>query len=173
MKHLATLLALSCLTACATDAPTPATYCPNVAVLEQARSLPLYLPGRQDVAAQITDAQVTGVAGTCTLEKKKAMLRVTFKAGFSATNGPANNGAALALPYFVAISHGDTVVSKSNYSIALNFDGNQSAASAVSKPVTVELANVPASAGIDILVGFQLSDQQLSQAAQQPPAGVP
>ncbi len=164
---LVVLFGLFGLAACGSEGPAPHLYCPNVAVLEQASVLNAYLPGRTDVAAQLTSAKVTGVAGSCVLEPKKKLLKVTFQAGFSATNGPANNFAALNLPYFVSISQGDDIISKNAYNIAMSFNGNISTATATSKPVTVELSNVPESADIDVLIGFQLTPQQLAAGSGQ------
>ena len=149
--------------------PAPAvTFCPQPVVLQQAGTLTLFLPGRQDVAAEVTTAKITGVAGSCTLIKAKNLLRVTFQAGFSASNGPANRQSSLTLPYFVSISRGDTVISKTPYGITLNFDGNVTMSSATSKPVTIELSNVPDSAGIDVLLGFQMTPAQLAYTAAHP-----
>jgi hypothetical protein len=159
---------LFALTACGTDKPTPNGFCPSVAVLAQASTLTAYLPGRTDIGAEITAAQITGVAGSCTLVKKNSILRVKFQAGFNATNGPADSNAPVTLPYFVAISRGDDIISKTNYSITMNFDGNATTASATSKPVTVELSNVPESAQTEILVGFQLTPQQLAAGSATP-----
>ncbi len=155
------------LAGCGGDGPAPHLYCPDVAVLQQASVLNAYLPGRNDVAAQITSATITGVAGSCVLEPKKHLLKVTFQAGFTATNGPANKGAALNLPYFVSISQGNDIISKTPYSIGFSFDGNLSTAAATSKKVTVELANVPDSAATEILTGFQLTPAQLAAASGQ------
>jgi hypothetical protein len=162
-------LSLAALSGCA-SAPTPPAFCPQVAVLQQAANLTAFLPGRSDVGAELTTAQITGVAGSCTAGSKH-LLHVTFKAGFSASNGPANHGAALTLPYFVALTNGDAIISKTNYTVTLTFDGNASAAQAVSQPVTVELANAPASANVQILVGFALTPDQLSYAAAHPNPG--
>ena len=38
------------------------------------------------------------------------LLRVTFRAGFVASNGPANHGADVQLPYFVALSRGNQIL---------------------------------------------------------------
>src|ERR1700735_1497454 len=85
------------------DAPPPTMFCPQVAVLQQAQVVTQFLPGRTDVAAQITTAQITGVAVACVTEHHDHTLRVTFRAVFVASNGPANQGGTLQLPYFVAL----------------------------------------------------------------------
>ncbi len=162
------VFALLGLAACGAVPTPPVTFCPQPVVLQQAGTLTLFLPGRQDVGAEVTTAKITGVAGSCTLIKKKNLLRVTFVAGFSASNGPANRQPNLTLPYFVSISQGDTVVSKTPYSITLSFDGNVTMSSATSKPVTIELSNVPDSAGIDVLLGFQMTPEQLAYTAAHP-----
>ena len=156
------------LSNCGAPPTPPTTYCPQPVVLQQAGTVTLFLPNRQDVAAEISTAKITGVAGSCTLIKAKNLLRVTFQAGFSASNGPANQQPNLTLPYFVSISQGDTVISKTPYSITLNFDGNVTMTSATSKPVTIELSNVPASGGIDVLLGFQMTPEQLAYTAAHP-----
>lgn len=166
MKHLSApalaLLPLVTLAACAGDdgAKNPPMYCPTVAVLAQANTLTQYEPGRSDIGAQLTTATITGVAGVCTLNDSKKLLTIHFKAGFSASNGPADHGRPLILPYFVAITQGDSITAKTNYTIKLAFDGNVSNASATSKNLTVTFPNKPDSAGYDVLVGFQLPQGQ-------------
>lgn len=179
---LLSLLALAAVAGCASTpaSSTPAAppppkpvaqqYCPQVAVLAQAQNLTTFLPGRSDVGAQITTARVSGVAGACLLKVKKNLLEVTFRAGFSAANGPANQGAPITLPYFVAITQGETIVQESHYSITLKFDGNASVAQGTSKRFKVELANTPDSAQTQILVGFDMTPEQLSYAAAHPVA---
>jgi len=159
MKHFAPLaaLALLALAACADDDDTagPAMYCPPVAVLAQANTLTQYLPGRRDAGGQITTATLTGVAGACTLNKKSQQVTVTFKAGFAATNGPADHGHTVTLPYFVAFTYGDEIVTKSAYSIDVAFDGNISTATASSKTISQTFPNIPENINGQILVGFQ------------------
>jgi hypothetical protein len=165
------LLSPIALAGCASDSTPPNLPCPQVAVLQQTQSLTSFLPGRSDVAAQITTAQVTGVAGACILRPEKHALDVKFQAGFSATNGPANNGAPLNLPFFVAITQGDQILSKTDYTVALKFNGNMSTAQTTSKPITVELPDHHSSTRIQILVGFELTPDQLSYAATHPVGG--
>lgn len=170
MKPATLLPGFACLAALAacTTPPPLVTNCPNVAVLEQGSRVTEFLPGRQDVAAEIAEGRITGVAGSCTLEKKKNLLRVTFRAGFAATSGPANTGQALVLPYLVSVSQGETISSVTHKAIRLAFNGNATTAMAASKPQVVILPNTPESAGIDILVSFHLTPDQLAYNAAHP-----
>ncbi|MDE2238362.1 MAG: hypothetical protein KGJ73_00345 [Rhodospirillales bacterium] len=150
----------------------PTTYCPQVAALQQAQTVTLFLPGRSDVASQITTAQLTSVSGDCVYRKKGkgGILKVTFTNNFLADNGPANNGQPITLPWFVAITNGDQIIEKKDYQITLKFNGNMSTAAASSKPVKIELAAVPASADVQILTGFEMTPDQLAYAAAHPNA---
>jgi len=166
---LVALTALSALAACADDGPRgPKLYCPDVAVLQQTSQLDAFLPSRSDVSGQVTEALITGVAGSCDLEAKKQMLRVTFQIGFDATNGPANHFGTLELPYFVSVVDGTRIESKSLYSVPISFEGNLSSAAGASKSMTVELPNVPETAQTQVLVGFQLTPEQLVYAQDHP-----
>lgn len=164
------LAALLPVTGCglATPKVQPPFYCPNPAVLEQAQTLTLFLPNRQDVAARISTAQITGISGSCLLQKKKQTVLMTINTAFQADNGPANNNAPLALPWFVAITEGDKIVEKTDYVQAVKFDGNQSSVSAAAKPVKIELPNVPLSTSLEILIGFEETPAQLAYAAANP-----
>jgi hypothetical protein len=166
----AALIALLALTACdnGDSDKTPKFYCPTVQRLDQTSHLTAFLPSRDDVTAEITSATITGVAGACVYEPDKQAVRLTFKAGFTATNGPANNDAPLNLPYFVAVVYGQTILSKQLYSVPLSFDGNVSTASAISKNLTVELPNVRQNNHVQVLVGFQLTPEQQIYAADHP-----
>jgi len=169
MKHtaLAALCSALILTACGADAPTPKLFCPNVRVLAQTSTITQFLPGRQDAGAEITTARMTGVAGSCDLVKGNT-LRVTFQAGFKASNGPANHGQTLELPYFVALTDGDAIISKTLGTMEIPFDGNVSTAAVTGKTLTVDVPNTPAAAHTEILIGFQLSQDQLAYATLHP-----
>ena len=86
------------------------------------------------------------------------------------SNGPADHGDALNLPWFLTIANGDNIVEKRNYTTSVSFDGNVSQASALGKTMVIELPDVPASANTDILLGFQETPDQLAYAAAHPDA---
>ncbi len=151
-------------------APPPPFFCPNPAVVQQAQTLTLFLPNRQDVAARITTAQVTIPSASCLLLPKKNAVLMTVNTSFVADNGPANNNASLALPWFVVISQGDRIIQKNEYVQNLSFGGNNSTASATAKPVKIELPSIPDTQNVEILVGFEESPDQLAYAASHPNA---
>ena len=177
---LAALFSLAALTGCSgspkpeaggpAPAPMGTLYCPQVAMLQQAQTLSTFLPGRSDVAAQLTTAQITGFSGECVLEKQKQALLITAIPAFQADNGPANNGQPLTLPWFAAITSGDSITSKAKYNVTLKFSGNASLAFATGKPVKIEVPNVPDSAQLQILLGFEMTPDQLAYAAAHPNA---
>ena len=63
---------------------------------------------------------------------------------------------------------GEQIASKSLYKIPISFEGNLSSAAAASPTMTVELPNVPESARVQVLVGFQLTPEQLVYAQDHP-----
>ena len=166
---LIALLTLTSLAGCGADpANPPPIFCPQVAVLQQASSLTQFLPGPADMADEITQAQITGVAGACTLKAKKQRLQVSFRVGFAASNGPANHSATLNLPYFVAITQGNNIISEQNYNIDLSFAGNLATTQATTRSFTLDFPNQSSSRDLQILIGFQLTPAQLSYAAAHP-----
>jgi len=181
---LAALISLAALTGCGGNpkpeaganpagspaAPKNAMFCPQVALLQQAQTLSTFLPGRSDVAAQLTTAQITGFSGDCVLEKDKQALLITVKPGFQANNGPANNGQPLTLPWFAAITQDDSITSKATYNVTLKFHSNVGMAFATGKPAKIEVPNLPASAQLQILIGFEMTPDQLAYAAAHPNA---
>ena len=172
-RTLPALLGLPLLAACASNTdngPAPVLLCPQVDMLQQARTVTVFLPGRSDMAGLVTTAQITGIAGACAAEKHNTALLVTVKAGFEADNGPANNGAPVTLPWFVAITQGDNIVQETDYTTTLGFENGAPQAVATSKTVKVELPNDGSSAQTQILVGFKMSQDQQAYAAAHPSA---
>jgi hypothetical protein len=174
MKNLRALAiaAILPLTACglATPKVAPPFYCPQTAILVQAQTLTLFLPNRTDVAGRVSTAQVSGISGSCLLQKKQNAVLVKVTPVFQADNGPANNNAPLMLPWFVAITDGSSIIQKTDYMLKVKFDGNQSIVSATTKPVKIELPNIPATANQEILIGFEQTPDQLAWAAAHPNA---
>ena len=150
--------------------PDQTANCPQVAVLQQAQPLTLFAPNRTDVGGQISTAQITGLNGACVVNTKTNTMTVSLSPALLADNGPANQGAPLTLPWFVSISRGDQIIDKHVYATTLTFDGNVTQTAMAGRTVKVDLPDSPDSAGIDILVGFQETPDQLAYAAAHPNA---
>jgi hypothetical protein len=194
MKHsrarsLAALFSLAVLAGCSSESPATtakngqgeaqdaappksrtALYCPQVAMLQQARTMTVFLPGRSDIAGQLTTAQITGFTGDCVLEKDKHALLLHIQPSFLADNGPANQGRPLTLTWFTAITKGDAILAKADYQVTLKFDGNATTTAATGKTVKIEVPDVPDSAQLQILLGFEMTPDQLAYATAHPDA---
>ncbi len=159
--------ALAALAGCSTPTP-PAMFCPQVAVLQQGRDLVAFAPAVAGPAGVITQARITGVAGACTLHPDKKELIIKFQAGFAASNGPANHGLPVTLPYFVAVVDGDDIVAEQFYTATLTFDGNASLAQTVSKATSIDFPNDHHAGALQVLVGFKLTPEQQAYNADHP-----
>jgi hypothetical protein len=166
---LPALAALVLLAGCSTPTP-PAMFCPNVEALQQGRDLVAFAPNVAGPAGVITQARITGVAGACTLHPQKKELVITFRTGFAATNGPANNGQPVTLPYFIAIVNpaDNNILAEQFYTATLTFDGNASLAQLVSKPTTLDFPNDHYAGHLQVLVGFKLTPEEQAYNADHP-----
>ncbi len=174
MKNLAalTLAALLPLAACGggqTGGAGPALICPQVAVLQQGQTLSLFLPGRADMAARITTAQMAGITGFCEDRRAAGTVLVKLTPHFIADDGPANHGARLTLVWFAAIIEGDAIIHKYDYTQTLDFAGS-SLASATGQPVRVEMPDTLQTASLSILTGFEETPDERAYAAAHPGA---
>jgi hypothetical protein len=155
----ALLLAPLALAACSSG-HKPALYCPQVAVLSEASHIIRSAGDRNDVAARLVDARITGVAGACkTAGKHRALL--TFRIGFAATSGPKATAPTATLTYFIALTQGDAIIDKKLYPVRFDFKNGATQAVATTTPIKIALPNVPRSAAQQVLVGFQMSSQEL------------
>lgn len=148
-----------------TDSSAQLQFCPQTAILEQARTLTLFLPQRHDIAALVSTAQISNINGSCVYNQKRNALEITFRLTFTATNGPANHGQDITLPWFTAITYGDHILQKKNYQLTLHFDGNLSTATATTKQIKIEVPARATSADLSILAGFQMTPEQLSHSS--------
>ncbi len=162
IARLAALFVPLALAACA-GGSGPKLDCPQVAVLQQASRLVRSAGPSDEVAARIIDARVTGVAGKCTARGHHGE-RVVFRIGFAATKGLAARQDDFTLPYFVAITEGDSIIAKQVYPVRFDFRNGATQAVATTKPIRLDFPNAPRSAAQQVLVGFQMTPSELGQA---------
>jgi hypothetical protein len=163
--YLLSVLPLLALAACAADDSPPLLGPQKAYIIPQVQEMFVFQPGRTDAGGEITDARITGVGGQAVLNPQDQVITLTFKAGFAATNGPANHGAAVTVPYFVTVTQGDDVISKDNYQITLKFDGTSNVAVGTSDQIKLKLPNERDDPPVEVLVGLQMTDEQVAYAA--------
>jgi hypothetical protein len=156
------LLGMTSLSACFPPQTPVVSNCPRVAVLAQGSRETLFQPGRQDIAAEIAQARITGVAGTCKLDADEKVLRVVFQAGFSASSGPAYTGGSLTLPYLISLSRGDDILSVSTSNVTFAFNQPGTTQGAATQPIRLVFPDKPETAETEILVSFRLTPDQLA-----------
>ena len=169
-------LALATLVGCAGDQPrNPA--CPSVGVLSEAATLTSFAPGTgRDLVDVDHEAEIVDVSSGCTYEgdpgDSDRVLIVAVAPSIEASRGPANETREAVFDYFVSVVDASgNVRSKQRFSVGVRFEGNRTRIRFRDDdpPVTV---NIPAPtdsavAGTKILVGFQLSAEQLEYNRRQ------
>ncbi len=169
LSSLLLVLSLTSLTACGSGAVAMGPEnCPHPAMIQELRQAALFNSGSTDVSGELANVRITGVAGACSLANQGQAVKVVFKAGFIATNGPANHGAALKVPYIVVVALNDAVVEEFHNSVTVKFDGNATQGEATASPEPVILPNDDASSHEQVLIGLDLTPAELAYAQAHP-----
>jgi hypothetical protein len=159
--RLAALAAPLVLAACAGKAPE--LDCPTVAALQPANHVVRTKGSAQDLASRVIDARITGIGGKCKRHGPD-QVQVAFRVGFAATRGPAATGDRQTLQYFVALVQGERVVDKRIYPVTFDFANAAGQAVETTKPIRIDLPNAPVTAKQEVLVGFEMSPEELRRA---------
>lgn len=138
--------------------------CPDAVVLADAKRITQFRPGPgRDLTDVQFEGEIAGIAGTCVFGKRD--LTVTLIADLVVTRGPAAAAEEANLPFFVAITdEARNIVAKQVFDSAIAVPRGQRRAG-----VREEIEQViPLAAGepspyYEIVVGFQLSPEQLEQ----------
>jgi hypothetical protein len=104
---LAGLLLLPGCAALTTPVDSSQAPCPRIAILAEGADLTRFRPGagRGDLTAMVADARIAGFDATCDFaDRARTTLNVRITPRFDAERGPAAEGRALDLPWFVALT---------------------------------------------------------------------
>lgn len=122
-------------------------------------------PDSRDLTDLVVAARITALDGNCRLVNRQTAVEVTLTMGIEAMRGPAAQGRALQLPYFVAVTGAnEEILDKAVYSIAVEFPANTQRARLRGEEVRLTLpvsADTPAGA-YRVFVGFQLTEPELA-----------
>jgi hypothetical protein len=147
-------------------AATPLVGCPGVATPADTGDIQRFrTPDSRDLTDLVVAARITSLAGNCTLVNRQTAVEVTLTMGVEAMRGPAAQGRALQLPYFVAVTDAnEAILDKAVYSIAVEFPANTQRARLRGEEVRLTLPVSEARPARDyrVFVGFQLTEPELA-----------
>lgn len=137
--------------------------CPKAKVLSDARALVKFQPGPgRDLTDIEYQAQVSGLEQRCKTKKKGDAARVALSLRFSASLGPAARSDRLTVPYFVAVTQGERILSKESFTTDLRFEKNARHADAAEEIKRLDLPATAEPEPLEILVGIQLTPEEVA-----------
>lgn len=152
------------------QAPDLAGRCPRVSLLADAAALTQFAPGPgRDLTDVDYQAEFTDLQAECQVMEGRGNDRivvVTVAPVMSVVRGPANDDRQAEFSYLVSvIGLDDSILNVQRFPIAVNFPGNLTRIIVTDDdpPVTVRIPLTQSTAGrqYDILVGFQLTPDEL------------
>ncbi len=140
--------------------PEAKVACPKAEVLADARSVVQFQPGTgRDLTDIQYQAQVNQLKSRCK-DRGEGEASVDVTVSFTAWLGPAAPAHTLSLPYFIAVTRGEAILSKENFTADVSFEQEARQASVEAE---VKRLTVPLEAGeepVEVLVGIQLTPEQ-------------
>lgn len=160
MRALAPLAGLLALAACASNAPPP--LCPPAGAVAGVERMTTFRPGGgEDLTEKVFEASIDGVDAVC--EYDDDGLEMAMNVRLIAERGPADTSRQAAFQYFVAVEDGPgNITAKEIYDVVLPFEGNVRRVGTLEEvDVTVPAPQSRSFAGIRVLVGLQISREQV------------
>ena len=166
------LLGVLALSACGPEDPNAfAPECVPVGILAEAADLTTYAGPSHDLSTLVTQASVAAVNGNCSNAQQGHALHTEASVIISVVRGPAATTRDVSVPYFIALLHGGTIVSKHDLSIEAHFPPNVDRLALRSDPLVMDLpvSRSMASDSFRLEVGLQLTPEQLAYNRQHMP----
>jgi hypothetical protein len=138
--------------------------CPVPGLLKPLSEIVRYRAGAVDIRDLVVRARIVNVTGTCEPGDNVNTIVAKAQLVVEAQRGPAMQGGAVAVPAFIAITEGDTVLDKSLFSMAIEFAPNVDTARASSREVRMEIPITAQKSGAayGIVGGFQLTPDEVA-----------
>ena len=161
---LLTLLLAGCGAGTGTQLPIA---CPNPGLLGEGADLTRYRPGAaHDLTGLDFDARLVSINGSCKAGRGDRTIELEMAAGFAVERGPASEGRAVELPWFVAVldRQTDAILSRQDFTDRVVFGRNETRSTVDSAPVSITLpvGETRRAADYRILVSFQLTEEDLA-----------
>jgi hypothetical protein len=146
-----------------TAGDTPALACPKVTIPDETREVTQFRSGgAHDMTDVVSRAAVLKYDGGCEYGDKGVTVNLNLLLG--AERGPAARDAQGAYQYFVAITGpAGRIIGKQRFDTTIGFSPNVGKGTSVEELVQqIPLAEGASAAGYGILVGFQLTPEELA-----------
>jgi hypothetical protein len=159
---LATVLAAALLGACSSDSKK--NNCPYAAVLAPTATLTTFRPGiKDDPSGELYTVGLNEVSADCSFDSDNGTTDSSLALSFKAKRAPSPDAASYRVPYYVAITQGERVLSKHDFWVNFSFAAGAPTAdfsdSVASTRINLENGKKPYD--YEILVGLQLTHDQL------------
>jgi hypothetical protein len=166
VSRLCLPLMLVPLVGCGPDRNAFAPQCPSARLIPQLADLNRYAgPGpAHDVTDLIVEARLMSVNGSCTNGDTKSIIPAKVVVSISVQRGPAMPGREIDVPVFLAVTEGETVLTKQVYPVHAVFPANVDRLTMSSPVIDIELPVTPSktAAAYSVIAGFQLTPEELA-----------
>jgi hypothetical protein len=135
--------------------------CPSSAILADTANLTVFRANApMDPSGEAYTVAITGVESSCHYTRGAPDVPTDLDFKVRATRAPNADGADYRVPYYLAVTQGDRILSKTNLTLNIHFaPGSAAAEQTVSLGETViHLEEGHPATDYNLLVGFQLSD---------------
>lgn len=144
--------------------------CPDVAVVSDASTITRFAPGPgRDILDMDLQAEIADLVSACKDKEKRdgnPVAKVVVAPVIVASRGPANQDRTPRLQYFVSVvDSNQQILQKQIYDLPIDFTENRTRVIIRDDdpPIVVDVPNAKGAArGYQILVGFQLTPEELS-----------
>ena len=165
LVRAAALLLCAAASACGgPELPKFPPACPQVGILEDGADLTRFRAGGSDLTDMVVDGRITGLSNAkCSLDDL-THLRTVLSVDLEVARGPAATSRQAPVTYFVAVSKGDAILDKKDYTLNVAFPSNTDRLRLTGQQIDLVLpvANVNAGSAYRITIGFQLTPAQLA-----------
>ena len=153
---------------CGADPNSFAPTCPKGTILSDAGDITRLRVGGpgtgRDVTDQVLTGRITRIDGKCMAGKDPAHIRASVTVSLTLSRGPAMAGRQADVTYFVAVTRGQTILDKAEFTVHGSFPPNIDELRITGEPVDMVLPTPKGVTGPDytITTGFQLTPQELA-----------
>ena len=161
---------LVALAACSAFQRPPPGPCPGVSVLRDAAEVVNFKPGPgRDLIDVLFEAEISPLSGDCKYVDGDTAIEMRLDLQIAVLRGPAATGATVELTYFLAIvDRNQNILVKQVFDSPIEFEDNRRRAAALEQTAQrIPLKSGESGANYEVLVGFQLTAEQLEFNRQQ------